>query len=340
VNRWKLAGVIAILLTVLIVVLSVDNLLVSSLIAFVVAYTVGPAVNFIERQGVSRAMATALVFLMISVVLILIGFWVAPYFGSTLAGLKEDMPRFIVGVGHFISEMQERVQSISGPLANFDLNTRVETFLTNWTNHFFETLPSYIKTFITVMLLGPFLAFFMIKDGRLVLRGTLGLVPNHLFETALSLLNQINVQVGQFVRARLLESFVVGLVTALGLAFISFPYALLLGVFAGLTNLVPYLGPILGAVPAFVIAAVNGYSSLNIAAVAMVYVVAQLIDAGFLIPLMVAKIVDLHPVTVIVVMIAGAQVLGVLGMIISIPVASTLKVTVSTIYRHLIDTRT
>jgi predicted PurR-regulated permease PerM len=71
----------------------------------------------------------------------------------------------------------------------------------------------------------------------------------------------------------------------------------------------------------------------------MVYVVAQLIDAGFLIPLMVAKIVDLHPVTVIIVMIAGAQILGVLGMIISIPVASTLKVTVGTIYRHLIDTR-
>lgn len=340
VNRWKLAGVMGILATVLIVILSVENMLVSSLIAFVVAYTVGPAVNFIERQGVSRSMATVFVFLMISAALFLVGYSIAPYVGDTLARLKEDTPRFIVGVGHFISELQERVQSISGPLANFDLNTRVESFLTNWTNHFFESLPSYVKTFITVMLLGPFLAFFMIKDGRLVMRGTLGLVPNHLFETALSLLNQINVQVGQFVRARLLESFVVGLVTAVGLMLIGFPYALLLGLFAGLTNLVPYLGPILGAVPAFVVATVNGYSALNIALVAAVYAVAQLIDAGFLIPLMVAKIVDLHPVTVIVVMIAGAQVLGVLGMIISIPVASTLKVTVSTIYRHLIDTRT
>ena len=109
---------------------------------------------------------------------------------------------------------------------------------------------------------------------------------------------------------------------------------------AGLTNLIPYIGPLIGAVPAILIALVNGYSGLSILAVVLVYVVAQVIDAGFLIPLMVAKIVDLHPVTVIVVIIAGAQLMGVLGMIISIPVASTLKVTVSTVYRHLIDTRT
>ena len=102
----------------------------------------------------------------------------------------------------------------------------------------------------------------------------------------------------------------------------------------------PYIGPLIGALPAFAIALVNGYSSLGVFLVALVYVVAQLIDAGILIPMLVAKIVDLHPVTVIIVIIAGAQVLGILGMIISIPVASTLKVTFSTIYRHLIDTRT
>lgn len=339
VNRWKLVGAAALLSVVLIALLAVDNLLVSSMIAFVISYSLGPAVNTLERRGISRGLATILIFLVCGGWLVLMGFWVAPYVGETFVKLKEDMPRFIVGVGKFISELEGRVQAISGPLQNFDLQSRVETFLTSWTNHVFETIPSYVKTFLTVMLLGPFLAFFMVKDGRATLRGALGLVPNHLFETALSLLHQINLQIGQFVRARLLESLVVGLVTFTGLALISFPYSALLGLVAGLTNLVPYLGPILGAVPAFVVATVNGYSSLSIAAVAIVYVIAQLIDAGFLIPLMVAKIVDLHPVTVIVVMIAGAQILGVLGMIISIPVASTLKVTVGTIYRHLIDTR-
>ena len=117
------------------------------------------------------------------------------------------------------------------------------------------------------------------------------------------------------------------------------PYPVLLGLIAGLTNLIPYLGPILGAVPAFLIAMVNGYSSLQLVSLALVYLIAQIFDAGILIPVLVAKIVDLHPVTVIVVIIAGAQVMGIVGMIISIPVAATMKVTLNTVYRHLIDTR-
>lgn len=339
-NRWKLAGLLALLVLIFIIFTAVENLLVSSILAFVISYSLGPAVNYLERQGVSRTTSTSFVFLIVGMMLGLLGLWLFPYFGETLQRLQGDMPRFITGVGQFISEMEIKLHSVAGPLSNFDLEAQVESQLTTWSQGFFEHLPGFLKSFFTVMLLGPFLAFFMVKDGRIALRLVLGLVPNHLFETALSLQHQINFQIGQFVRARLIESVIVGLVTAIGLMLIGFPYAVLLGAIAGVTNLIPYLGPIIGATPAFAIALVNGQSSLEVFLVALVYLVAQLIDAGILIPMMVAKIVDLHPVTVIVVIIAGAQVLGILGMIISIPVASTLKVTVSTIYRHLIDTRT
>lgn len=339
-NRWKTAGLLALLLSCFLVMVLVENLLVSSILAFVIAYVLGPSVNYLERQGIGRAMATTFVFTTVGIVLGLLCLWLFPYLGETTERLQKDMPHFITGVGQFISEMETHLHSISGPLANFDLESKVETYLTAWTQGLFELLPGYVKTFFTVFLLAPFLAFFMVKDGRSVLSSILGLVPNHLFETALSLINQINFQIGQFVRARLLESAIVGAVTGAGLLLISFPYAILLGLFAGVMNLIPYIGPIFGAAPALAIALVNTHSSLDMVLVAGVYVVAQILDAGLLIPMMVAKIVDLHPVTVIVVIIAGAQVLGILGMIISIPVAGTVKVTVNTIYRHLIDTRT
>jgi putative permease len=338
-NRWKLIGVVLLLVLIFLVIISVDNLLVSSLVAFVIAYTIGPVVNYIERQGISRSLATLAVFAAMLLVLGLIAVSLAPYLGDTLSRLQADMPRYIAGLGQFVNEAEIKVHSIAGPLSNFDLTSRLENRLTLWTRDFFENLPAYIKTLFTVMLLGPFLAFFMVKDGRHAVRTVMGLAPNNLFETVLSLQHQINFQIGQFVRARILESLIVGGVTAIGLFLISFPYPLLLGSFAGLTNLIPYLGPILGAVPALLMALINGYTGLDVALLTLVYIVAQLIDAGLLIPMLVAKIVDLHPVTVIVVIIAGAQVLGILGMIISIPVAGALKVTVSTIYRHLIDTR-
>lgn len=338
-NRWKLIGLLAVLTFGLLVIVTVENLAVSALLAFVISYIVGPVVNYLERQGVSRVLATTAVFFGLGIAVGLVIVWVAPYLGDTLSRLQADMPRYISGVGQGLSEAESWVHRIAGPLAHVDLTSRVETQLTSWTHDSFEKLPGMVKTVLTILVLAPFLAFFMIKDGRNGLRALMGMVPNDLFETALSLQHQINMQIGQFVRARILECLIVGLVTALGLFVISFPYPLLLGMFAGLMNLIPYLGPILGAVPAFAIALVNGYSGLEITGLAVVYVVAQAIDAGLLIPVMVAKIVDLHPVTVIIVIIAGAQLMGVLGMIISIPLAGTLKVTVGTVYRHLIDTR-
>lgn len=338
-NRWKLIGLLSVLTFIFIFVSLIDNLLVSSIIAFVIAYTLGPTVNYFERHGISRTVSTSAVFLVVGAALGLSGLWLFPYLGDSLSHLQLEMPRYIAGVSQFIAEAELQMRAIAGPLSNFDLTARVESRLTLWTQSFFENLPSALRTFVTVMLLAPFLAFFMVKDGRRVMRSVMLLTPNSLFETALSLQHQINFQIGQFVRARILESFIVGMVTASGLMLISFPYPILLGILAGITNLIPYLGPILGAVPAFLIALVNGYSSLDVALMSLVYIVAQLIDAGLLIPVLVAKIVDLHPVTVILVIIAGAQLMGVLGMIISIPVASTLKVTLTTVYRHLIDTR-
>lgn len=338
-NRWKLVGLLTLLTTIFVILVSVENLLVSSILGLMISYTLGPLVNYLERQGIGRTLASSFVFITIGLMLGLIGMWLFPYFGDSVPKLQEDMPRLIAGVSHFISELQSRVQSFSGSFSDFDVESKVRDQLTEWTQGIFTELPRFLKTFVTVMLLGPFLAFFMVKDGRSVLRMVLGLVPNQLFETALSLLHQINFQIGNFVRARILESLIVGLVTCVGLMIVGFPYPVLLGALAGVTNLIPYIGPLIGALPAFAIAMVNGYSSLDVFLLAAVYIIAQLIDAGILIPMLVAKIVDLHPVTVIVVIIAGAQLMGILGMIISIPVAATLKVTVSTIYRHLIDTR-
>src|SRR5690606_15331034 len=144
---------------------------------------------------------------------------------------------------------------------------------------------------------------------------------------------------GDFIRARLIEAFIVGLVVWVGLAILQFPYALFLSLFAAVMNLIPYVGPFIGAVPAFVIAIINQEPSLNVLLMSMVYFIAQLVDIVFVIPLVVARTVNLHPVTVIVVFIIGASLMGVLGMIISVPVASVLKLILYTIYDQLIKFR-
>jgi putative permease len=186
----------------------------------------------------------------------------------------------------------------------------------------------------------------MLQDGRRVSRSILSMVPNNLFELSLNLYHQLNDQMGGFIRARFIEAAIVGVVVWIGLQFCGFPYAALLGAFAGVTNLIPYIGPIIGAVPAVLIALISPDAmvsqtmSLNLIIITSIYFFAQLVDIVFVIPLVVAKIVNLHPVTVIIVIIVGAQVMGVLGMVISIPVASAIKLIFQTFYNHLVDFRT
>lgn len=338
-NRFRLFGFLCLLLFLLLSVLVVENLLISTLIAFVISYLLSPIVNYFERRGFDRLWSTFWTFAVVGVTLGLAVFLFFPSLAKALMALQQEAPNYISGFSRLLEDIEQRGRDLLGPLFSLDLKEVAESTLTGWSEAFFNEIPRFLKQTLTVMLLGPFLAFFMVKDGRSILRQVFNLVPNSIFETALSLQHQINQQIGHFVRARLLEALIVGAVTWIGLVAIQFPFSLLLAIFAAVTNLIPYIGPLIGMVPALGIALVNGWSSFDLFLLFSVYAIAQVIDGALLIPFFVARIVNLHPVTVILVIIAGAQFMGVLGMIISIPVASTLKVTLETIYRHLTESR-
>src|SRR6202008_4139740 len=102
-------------------------------------------------------------------------------------------------------------------------------------------------------------------------RNLLALVPNNLFELNYNIYHQINDQMGQFVRARLLEALIVGLVTWVGLMMIGFPFTEFLAIFAAVTNLIPYIGPVIGTIPAVALAMVNGATPLDMSLLLLVY---------------------------------------------------------------------
>jgi putative permease len=338
-NVVKMISFLGLVAFSLFLIASINNLLVSCLLAFVFAYLLGPFVNALERLGLSRAPAVTITFVAVGAALSASISSVLPLIAKQLSLLRVEFPKYVDGLNALILESEDRLAGLTGSYFSVDLSAQVDMILSPWATALFEDLPAFVTKSITTLLLAPFIAFFMIKDGKVLTRTLLNLVPNSAFETTLSLFHQINDQMGQFVRARLLEAVIVGLITWVGLFTIGFPYATILALFAALTNLIPYVGPIIGAVPAIAISLINGDTTFGLFLVSSVYFIAQLIDAAFIIPLVVAKIVDLHPITVIIAILAGAQVLGVLGMLISIPVASVLKVTFGTVYRYLTDDR-
>ena len=335
-NNWvRLGAVLGILSFFFVVLLRVENMLSSFLLAFVIYYLFNPFVNYFERKGWPRSISTTLLFSLGFGLIVTSIKMVVPLLTLQINNLKLELPRYIGGLKKILASSEQKLNEAIGSYP-LDISDSVSSNLFSWTSGFFESLPGFASQLLTVATLAPFFAFFILLDGRQFSRTILAIVPNNLFELALNLFYQLNRQMGDFIRARLLEALIVGIVVWIGLEMLSFRYAPLLALFAALTNLIPYLGPIIGAIPAFLIAFLNSSTGVEHLLLFAVYGTAQLIDMLFIIPLVVAKIVDLHPIAVVIVIIIGSQLLGILGMIISIPVASAMKLVFQAIYAQLI----
>ncbi|MCC6276948.1 MAG: AI-2E family transporter [Oligoflexia bacterium] len=323
----------------LLTLLGVPGMLVSFLLAFVITYMFKPVVNALERNGTNRTAAILIPFSVVGVLLWGVYKLLLPGITESLVELQAELPKYSASLGELFETHSKTVNELLSKFGNFDVTARLTEWAKTSSSNFLTELPNFISLSLTTLLLAPFFAFFMLRDGRSITKELLQLVPNNFFELSLNLIYQINQQLGGFIRARLVESLLVGAVVWPGLYLLDVPYSLFLAIVAGLTNLIPYIGPVIGAAPGLAIGFVSGATSTVLMLIALVYVVAQILDMIFIIPLVIAKIVDLHPVTVVVVIIIGSQVMGVLGMIISIPVASILKLTFSVFYNHVVDIR-
>ncbi|MEK6772650.1 MAG: AI-2E family transporter [Bdellovibrionota bacterium] len=339
IHRRKLIFFLGFLLAFFLGLTFVKNLLISFLLAFVGFYILSPLVDVLERKGLSRGWSAAVpFFIFLSVFGILLQL-LLPLLVSQFDELKTDFPKYSDGFTRILMDLKMKISHFSDAAVAERIASQIQEYLQTLTQNIFRDIPEVVSNSLTVLVLAPFLTFFMLLDGKRWIRNILSLVPNSFFELALNLNYQISTQMGGFVRARLLETLIIGFLTWIGLIMIQFPYALFLAVLAGVLNLIPYIGPFIGAAPAFLIAMTNTGIPVNYTLLCLVYIFAQVIDMAIIVPLVVAKIVNLHPVTVVLAVMVGSQMMGILGMIISIPLASVMKVTFQSLYAHSTDFR-
>lgn len=319
--------------------LFVKNLLVSTFLAFVGFFLLKPFVDFLERKGLSRLASTLVPFFFFSFLFILLGVIMLPLLSNQAELLRRELPKYIEGTQKLVISLEAKLESIISLSSRNQISAQIQEKLQLYAEYFFRDFPNALSNSLTVLFLAPFLTFFMLLDGKEFSRKIISTVPNSYFELMMYLQHQIIEQMGGFIRARLLESVIVSLVVGVGLVILDFPYSLTLAIFAGILNLIPYLGPVIGIIPAVLIAWINNDPSSVLFWILFIYLLAQFIDAIFIVPLVVAKIVNLHPVIVVVVVMIGSQLMGILGMIISIPLASAIKVVYGAFYNHLTDNK-
>ncbi len=188
---------------------------------------------------------------------------------------------------------------------------------------------------LSLVAIVPFVAFFFLKEGRRITRGLIEMVPNAYFELCLNLIYQINGQISGYLRGMLLETGIVAVMSVSALALIGLPYALPIGVLAGLANMIPYLGPMIGIVVASMVALATGGGLDTVSYIVLAFAVIQFVDNMLVQPTVVARSVDLHPLVVLLVVMIGSQLLGMVGMLIAVPLTGVIKVSAQTIYQGI-----
>lgn len=292
-----------------------------------------PVVNFLERYKFNRILATLTVFVGFGF-LIYVGFsTLIPKIGSQLNSLIQQIS--YVSIQEQILSIEIKLRSIFPFLEEGIVVHKAESFLTKFAEESFLNFTSFLSgifSMAAVLFLMPFIIFFLIKDRDKMIKGLITFLPNKYFEMSYWIIDKIALQLGHFVRGWIFDATYVGFACGLAFYLIGIENAIALGVIAGVGHLVPYFGPVIGGLPALLISLLQygdfSAAPLIILALAIIYV----IDNGFVQPYVFSKQINLHPLLIIILIIAGGQLLGIVGMIFAVPTATVVKTAAQEIY--------
>ncbi len=296
-------------------------------IAALLAYIFEPLVSRLESTGMKRTVATVVVFA--GIVLIITGFvlvilpTVTHEVQSIQQGITSGEARQYLD--NLEKSLQNRLSFLG--IENLDIEARLQTVLATLGDQLFNYLLNAVSL-ITNLVIIPFIMFFLLKDGREIKKKIISLVPNRYFEFSLNLLYKMDLQLGNYLRGQFLDAVIIGVLSIGALWILGVNYFVIIGAFAGLANLIPYVGPIAGAIPAIIVSIMQTGDLSMVLWIAIAFTLVQLVDNVLVQPLVVAKTVNLHPLIVMLVVIIGGQFFGVLGMLLAVPATGVVKVIV------------
>lgn len=318
-----------------IIVYNYSNLIAYALLAMLFSYMLDPVVNKLQAAGMDRTLGTTLTLATLILVIVWGSTSVIPIVANQMAGLARQLDienlRFIaeqievnvINTFEFIPEgfLLDNISVMSNNL--FDVG-QISDLLSNIIGIFTNLFAAFLVI--------PFATFFFLKDGHKIRRDILKLVPNKYFETILSLVDKIETRLGVYFRSVFVQCTLVGVVSWLALSVAGLNNSASVGIAIGLANSIPYFGPLIGYVLSIVISIIEtGDFSLVIPCIIAV-LMAQILDNVVLQPLIFSKSADMHPVAILFIILIGAQTAGILGMLVAIPIATVIKISIIQIH--------
>jgi predicted PurR-regulated permease PerM len=291
--------------------------------AVLMAFVLKPLVVLFEfRLGMRRALSVIAVFLLLGAMTAVAGITLVPIAIDRLREMYAMFRNF-----PFEQRLQEAALNLTANIPFLEpaaVTAHVRTTVQGGQLLLSHSL-SAIASFIINLIIIPIVAYFILAEGDFAAKRLIERVPNKYFEMTLNTINRIQKDLVGYLRGWILDSAIVAVLSVAGFYAVGVNYAILLGVLNGVSNLIPYVGPVFGVIPAILVSLAQFGDFHQAASILLVAAAIQLVDNTVIQPLCFAKTVDMHPVTVIVVLIVGNELMGVAGMLLAIPIATVFK---------------
>lgn len=315
-------------------------------IAAIMTAVFNPMVDRLESSGIRRIYGTLLIFGGITAMVAL--------------GVVKGIPTLLTEIGRIKDVIQQTAATESLDSILVDINARIAEYVPGFqlnsdlissvSAQFFGQLGTLLgqalDTLATILFILIITMFFLV-DGKSMTKKLIGMVPNRYFEMSLNISYKTKKQLTNFLRGQLLAALGVAIQSFIGLNLLNWVFhtnisgVVLISAIAGMANMIPFVGPFMGMVPAIIVSLFNNLGDPVAAShfyyilhIIVMFLVVQLIDNNVISPIVVSGSMEMHPLTVILLILVGSQ-MGVLGMFLAVPAWGISKVVIQEVYQGL-----
>jgi predicted PurR-regulated permease PerM len=300
-------------------------------VAFLLSSAIAPAVDWLQKKKIPRVLSAAILYLTVIFTIATFAYLFAPPITKEAVEFSKNFPEY---VSRTVSEIS-LLTGYSDNQANESLISEINSLGANWQGTAGKIFSSLIKFFggILSFLLVMVLSFYMLAEERALNKLILSVVPEDCQAYALRLSDLIQNGVGRWLRGQLLLSAIIFVIVYTGLLIIGVKYALVLAIIAAIAEFVPYLGPLISAIPAILVAFIQ--APVLVLMVVGLYYLTHWLEGHIIVPQVMGRIIGLHPIIIIVVMLTGFKLAGLVGVVLAIPISMTLNI----ILKDILNTR-
>src|SRR5690625_4624258 len=306
------------------------------IIAGLLYYLIRPLFAFLSKK-ISRGLSIFIVLLTGLGVIVALVIVVYTEMEKQINNLIENLPGFIEQANAFLLNIQNsdwfsRVSPDQDAITEWlqDLQGQLDEVLATIGSQITKYVAA-IANFLIVMVVVPFVLFYLLKDGEKLPKRFLGFIPEKYRIDVEGILDDMDEALSSYIQGQVLISFCVGVLIYIGYLIIDLPFALILASIAFITNFIPFIGPWIGTAPGVIVGLFQ--SPLTALLVIVVAVVVQQVESNLISPQIMGRKLKIHPITIIFLLLFAGRFGGIVAMIIAVPTYAVLKVIVSNVYR-------